>query len=66
MSLCSLCGAEFGCAMADGLAEPCWCIAMPPVVAVPTAGGEARCWCPACLKRHIESQKSSPETPARD
>ncbi|MES3023138.1 MAG: cysteine-rich CWC family protein [Pseudomonadota bacterium] len=55
MSTCSACGAQFGCAMADGGAEPCWCTALPPVVALPGAG--ASCWCPACLKQHIEAQQ---------
>jgi len=51
MSLCNRCGAVFGCAMADGSTEPCWCTALPPVVPVP--GVEAACWCPACLRAHI-------------
>jgi hypothetical protein len=54
MSHCSRCGAEFGCAMADGGEGPCWCTEMPPVVAVP--GPDAACWCPACLKQHIAEQ----------
>ncbi|QYF95149.1 cysteine-rich CWC family protein [Massilia sp. PAMC28688] len=64
MSTCSRCGASFGCAMADGLDAPCWCVALPPVVAVP--GVDASCWCPACLARHIASQQSSPVLPASD
>jgi hypothetical protein len=51
MSSCTRCGARFGCAMADGGGEPCWCAALPAVVAVP--GAPAGCWCPACLKDHI-------------
>ncbi len=51
MSICSRCGAVFGCAMADGSSEPCWCTTLPPVVPVP--GVEAGCWCPACLRAHI-------------
>ena len=64
MSICSRCGAAFGCAMADKLDGPCWCTSMPAVVAVPVA--EASCWCPACLKLHIEAQGRSEETPPRD
>ncbi|MDC8757775.1 cysteine-rich CWC family protein [Janthinobacterium fluminis] len=56
MSICGRCGAAFGCAMADpGAAEPCWCTALPPVVALPAAPGGA-CWCPDCLRRHIAAQ----------
>jgi hypothetical protein len=52
--------------MADGIPGPCWCTTMPPVVAVP-ADGITSCWCPACLKLHIETTtKSSPELPAAD
>ena len=56
MSVCSRCGASFGCAMADGGDAPCWCTQMPPVVAVPRDGEVAACWCPACLKAHIDEQ----------
>jgi hypothetical protein len=56
MSACGRCGAAFGCAMADpGAAEPCWCTALPAVVPLPQAAG-AGCWCPACLKKHIDGQ----------
>ena len=51
MSLCTRCGAAFGCAMADGADGPCWCTELPPVVPLP--GVEAGCWCPACLRAHI-------------
>jgi len=51
MSLCTRCGAPFGCAMADGNDGPCWCTELPPVVPVP--GVDAGCWCPACLRAHI-------------
>ena len=57
MSICSRCGATFGCAMADALDASCWCTAMPAVVAVP--GGAASCWCPDCLKQHIAKQESA-------
>jgi hypothetical protein len=57
MSTCTRCGASFGCAMADGGAEPCWCTTLPPVVPVPAQGAAQEatpgCWCPACLRQHI-------------
>lgn len=56
MSRCTRCGAQFGCAMADGLDAPCWCVSMPPLVAVPAADEASGCWCPACLKAHLEQQ----------
>ncbi|MFC5477537.1 cysteine-rich CWC family protein [Massilia suwonensis] len=56
MSVCSRCGAPFGCAMADGGDAPCWCTELPPVVPVP--GAEAGCWCPACLRAHIAAAAS--------
>jgi hypothetical protein len=60
MSLCTRCGAAFGCAMADGADGPCWCTELPPVVPLP--GAEARCWCPACLRAHIAATtEASPE-----
>ncbi|MCE3608317.1 hypothetical protein LXA47_32635 [Massilia sp. P8910] len=52
--------------MADGTAGPCWCTELPPVVAVPVEGGAAACWCPACLKAHIEARKDSTDQPAPD
>lgn len=52
MSTCTRCGTEFGCAMADGLDAPCWCTELPPIVPLP--GEPATCWCPACLREHIE------------
>ena len=57
MSACSRCGAVFTCAMADGgdPAQPCWCTALP--AAVPLPGDQAAlaaCWCPACLRQHID------------
>lgn len=56
MSTCTRCGAAFGCAMADGGAGPCWCTGLPAIVPVP--GVDASCWCPACLKLHIDQQSS--------
>jgi hypothetical protein len=59
MSKCTRCGAEFGCAMADGGDAPCWCTALPQVVPVP--GAPAGCWCQACLKAHIAAGLHTPE-----
>ena len=54
MSLCTRCGATFGCAMVDGNdGAPCWCTRLPPVVALPPVGEAAGGWCPACLAQHI-------------
>ena len=58
MSVCSRCGAGFGCAMADGGDGPCWCTELPPAVPVPTAA--AGCWCPACLRAHIDAHIDEP------
>jgi len=60
-TLCAVCGAAFHCAMARGKTEaatPCWCFALPHVVAVPNqlAGdnaGTGACLCPACLQRQL-------------
>lgn len=54
VSTCTRCGAEFGCAMAAGSLEPCWCTALPPAVPVPQEA--AGCWCPACLRAHVEAE----------
>jgi hypothetical protein len=64
MSTCSQCGAEFGCAMADGSdGAPCWCTTFPPVVPLPSPGVAAGCWCPACLEQHIAQQSAeAPDT----
>jgi len=56
MSTCTRCGAEFGCAMVDGSPEPCWCTALPPALPVPQEA--AGCWCPACLRAHIEAEQA--------
>jgi hypothetical protein len=66
MSTCTRCGAEFGCAMADGNDDgaPCWCTKLPPVVALPLVGEAAGCWCPACLEQHIAQRTArAPDTP---
>jgi hypothetical protein len=64
MSICTRCGLEFGCAMADGASEPCWCTRLPAVVPLPA--GAAGCWCPACLERHIAEQAAAAPKPAAD
>ncbi|PQO95934.1 hypothetical protein C5614_17560 [Massilia phosphatilytica] len=66
MSTCTRCGAEFGCAMADGTdgGAPCWCTKLPPVVPLPSPGAAAGCWCPACLEQHIAQRRAqAPDTP---
>ncbi|MFS2022295.1 cysteine-rich CWC family protein [Massilia sp. CT11-137] len=67
MSTCSQCGAEFGCAMADGTAgAPCWCTKLPPVVPLPVPGAAAGCWCSACLEQHIAQRTDkAPGTPGQ-
>ncbi|MGG7605341.1 cysteine-rich CWC family protein [Massilia sp. BKSP1R2A-1] len=52
--MCIRCGAEFGCAMRDRTSEPCWCAALPPAVPVPLE--KVGCWCPTCLRAHIEAE----------
>jgi hypothetical protein len=65
MSLCARCGATFGCAMAEGTGEPCWCTRLPPAVPVPPPGSATGCWCPACLERHLaQAAAPAPRTPA--
>jgi hypothetical protein len=68
-SICSRCGAGFGCAMQDGSAGPCWCTTLPPVVPGPLPSGAQDgapgCWCPVCLRQHIAQRaEASPDTPA--
>lgn len=66
MSTCKRCGATFHCAMADpgGDGGPCWCTAMPPAFPVPAADQtDVTCWCPDCLKHHIEQRQAAAEVP---
>ena len=42
---CALCAAEMTCTP-EG---QCWCMALPPVMALP-AGENAGCFCPECLR----------------
>jgi hypothetical protein len=66
MSICARCGAEFSCGVRDGGAGTCWCMALPPVVALPPSSADAPgCWCPACLAQHIaQSAYTASDTPA--
>ncbi|GAB2859928.1 hypothetical protein GCM10027277_30580 [Pseudoduganella ginsengisoli] len=67
MSICKRCGAEFHCAMADGNdGSPCWCTAMPPAFPVPSGDTDVTCWCPACLKLHIEQRQAQRADTAGD
>lgn len=52
MSSCARCGAQFHCAVADGGDAPCWCMAAPSGLPLPTTA-DATCWCPACLKEQL-------------
>ena len=59
-STCPRCGAAFGCgvlAPARVQAQPCWCMAYPPV-ASPAPG--ATCWCPACLEAISNERAGAP------
>jgi hypothetical protein len=42
---CALCEAEMSCTPEGG----CWCMQLPPVMALPT-GESAGCFCPSCLR----------------
>jgi hypothetical protein len=60
VSICSLCGAQFDCALVDAgdsdkSDTPCWCTLLPAVVSLPSAPGSA-CWCRSCLQQHIAAQ----------
>jgi hypothetical protein len=62
MSTCSRCGAEFGCAMADGATAPCWCTKLPPVVPLP-APGERRLLVSGLPAQHIAQRAArAPDT----
>ncbi|MDO9361221.1 MAG: cysteine-rich CWC family protein [Polaromonas sp.] len=73
-SACPRCGAAFRCGMVGGDSE-CWCVKLPNLMAVPSAGasnpesipepGAASCFCPACLQEIIDARSSPPST-ARD
>jgi hypothetical protein len=55
MLFCSLCGAQFDCAMLTPGDAPCWCTLLPAAISLPGAAGSA-CWCRACLQQKIEQQ----------
>jgi hypothetical protein len=44
--------------MADGGDGPCWCTALPAAAPLPAVNAAdataASCWCPACLREHID------------
>jgi len=67
MSTCARCGATFSCAMADPSdGQPCWCTQLPPAVPVPGKDGapvDTSCWCPDCLRRHIETSAKGQAAP---
>jgi hypothetical protein len=51
---CGKCGSAFVCGMAAG-AEHCWCADLPPLM--PLADTAAGCYCPACLRVMLDSQR---------
>lgn len=54
---CPRCGKPFTCGMAAGEAV-CWCVAHPPLFAVPTAGAaDAACYCPDCLAELVAQRR---------
>ena len=60
---CARCGASFSCGMTGGADSTCWCMALPPVAAVP-ADTAAGCWCRACLEQYIaQSAAAASVTP---
>ena len=58
-NVCPECGALFTCGMNAGQTS-CWCVAFPPLLAVPSAGAGS-CYCPACLAQMIETQQGEPK-----
>ena len=58
-NICPACGAGFTCGMQAGQPE-CWCAALPPLLAVPSAGAGS-CYCPACLAQMIDTQAAGPK-----
>ena len=51
---CPACGGPVGCALTTGEAA-CWCFELPPVMPMPPAGTEARCYCRKCLQALIQT-----------
>jgi hypothetical protein len=60
MSSCSLCGAQFDCAMVDPCNPdiPCWCTLLPAAISLPSVPAAA-CWCRACLMQQMALQRTS-------
>jgi hypothetical protein len=49
--------------MDAGDGNPCWCMALPHVAALPTdavPAGLPACWCRACLEQHIAQRAFEP------
>jgi hypothetical protein len=65
MSLCSACGVQLFCAMADvganvanAAAAPCWCTQLPALMPVPSQqDAPAACYCRACLDAMLEKKR---------
>ncbi|WP_374363481.1 hypothetical protein [Pseudoduganella danionis] len=78
MSLCTRCGAEFHCAMADGagrtsdaapvqngssaVAEAPCWCTALPMLLPVPLAGAAGCWCPDCLRAEIAAQQRAAPT----
>jgi hypothetical protein len=60
MSQCARCGATFICGVADAQsAQPCWCMALPPLHLDATIPAQERsCLCPDCLRALLAKQKT--------
>ena len=62
MSVCARCGAGFDCGMTDGAGDtPCWCAALPalPPSAYVTGDAGPACFCPACLRALLETEREA-------
>lgn len=53
---CPRCGRLFTCGMAAG-EDVCWCVAHPPIFAVP--GADAACYCPDCLAELVAQRRNA-------
>ncbi|MSQ60403.1 MAG: hypothetical protein EXR36_12365 [Betaproteobacteria bacterium] len=57
---CAACAETFQCGM-EG-AQPCWCATSYPH-ALPVPGPTQACYCPRCLAREIEAQRTNEKRP---
>ena len=61
---CPACGEPVSCALTTGEAA-CWCFELPPVMPMPPAGTEARCYCRKCLEALIRTADRAPVVAAK-